>query len=71
MSAQILWRNLAVITVIIILEVTSVLVHQIISSMRIRKHVEVSGQQQEFIWGQVERCNVVTFNYAGDWEDEM
>jgi len=41
MSARILWRNLAVITVIIILEVTSAPVHQIISSMRIRKHVEV------------------------------
>lgn len=41
MSAQILWRNFAVITVIIILEVISVPAHQIISSMKIRKHVEV------------------------------
>lgn len=53
--------NLAVITVIIILEVTSVAVHQIISSMKTTKRVEVRDVHE--LWstarvnlGQVRYC---------------
>lgn len=67
MSVRILWRNLAVITVIIMLEVTSVPVHQIISSMRIRKHAEVRDLHK--LWstakvnlGQVRYCIWKTFS---------
>lgn len=49
---------LAVITVIIILEVTSVPVHQIISSMRIRKHVEVRDLHELCSRGRVNLCQV-------------
>lgn len=59
--------NLAVITVIIILEVTSVPVHQIISSMRTRKHAEVRNLHE--LWsiarvnlGQLRYCTWNTFS---------
>lgn len=69
MSAQILWRNLAVITVIIILEVTSVPAHQSISSMRIWKHVEVRDLHERWptarvSLGQVRYCTWKTFSIS-------
>lgn len=61
--------NLAVITVIITLEVTSVPVHQIISSMRIRKHAEVRNLHEPWSiarvnLGQVRYCtwNTLSIN---------